>query len=122
MISHLGAMVSVVAGALLARRLRGENGTIGATCIGDGGTSTGAFHEGLNLAAVEKLPLIVVVANNQYAYSTPTTRHAGERRRAARADPDRSPPPPQGTRSRSSSPTSSNSSRAAVPWPAITSG
>lgn len=74
MISHLGAMVPVVAGTLLARRLRGESGTIGATCIGDGGTSTGAFHEGLNLAAVEKLPLLVVVANNQYAYSTPNTR------------------------------------------------
>ena len=74
MISHLGAMVPTVAGALLARRLKGQNGTIGATCIGDGGTSTGAFHEGLNLAAVEKLPLVVVVANNQYAYSTPNTR------------------------------------------------
>jgi pyruvate dehydrogenase E1 component alpha subunit/2-oxoisovalerate dehydrogenase E1 component alpha subunit len=74
MISHLGAMVPAVAGALLARRLRGECGTIGATCCGDGATSTGAFHEGLNLAAVEKLPLVVVVANNQYAYSTPNTR------------------------------------------------
>ena len=74
MISHLGAMLPVVAGALMARRFRGETGTVGATCIGDGGTSTGAFHEGLNLAAVEKLPLVVVVANNQYAYSTPTAR------------------------------------------------
>jgi pyruvate dehydrogenase E1 component alpha subunit/2-oxoisovalerate dehydrogenase E1 component alpha subunit len=74
MISHLGAMVPTVAGALLARRLKGQSGTIGATCLGDGGTSTGAFHEGLNLAAVEKLPLVVVVANNQYAYSTPNTR------------------------------------------------
>lgn len=71
MISHLGVMVSTVAGALLARRLRGETGIVGATCIGDGGTSTGSFHEGLNLAAVEKLPLVVVVANNQYSYSTP---------------------------------------------------
>lgn len=74
MISHLGAMVPLVAGGLLARRLRGENGVVGATCIGDGGTSTGAFHEGLNAAAVEKLPLVVVIANNQYAYSTPTSR------------------------------------------------
>lgn len=74
MISHLGAMIPAVAGGLLARRLKGESGVVGATCIGDGGTSTGAFHEGLNAAAVEKLPLVVVVANNQYAYSTPNTR------------------------------------------------
>jgi len=74
MISHLGAMIPAVAGALLARRLKGESGIVGATCIGDGGTSTGAFHEGLNAAAVEKLPLILVVANNQYAYSTPNSR------------------------------------------------
>ena len=37
-------------------------------------TSTGAFHEGINVAAVEKLPLVIVVANNQYAYSTPNDR------------------------------------------------
>ena len=75
MISHLGTMVSVVAGALMARRLRGSlDGVVGATCIGDGGTSTGAFHEGMNMAAVERLPMVVVVANNQYAYSTPTRR------------------------------------------------
>ena len=75
MISHLGSMVSVVAGALLARRLRGRlDNTVGATCLGDGATSTGSFHEGINLAAVERLPLVVVVANNQYAYSTPTSR------------------------------------------------
>lgn len=75
MISHLGSLVSVVSGALFARRLAGtlQDG-VGATSIGDGGTSTGAFHEGLNMAAVEKLPLIVSVANNQYAYSTPNTR------------------------------------------------
>lgn len=74
MISHLGSMVSTVSGALVARRFRGETGIVGATCIGDGGTSTGSFHEGLNMAAVEKLPLVVVVANNQYAYSTSTER------------------------------------------------
>jgi pyruvate dehydrogenase E1 component alpha subunit/2-oxoisovalerate dehydrogenase E1 component alpha subunit len=74
MISHLGALVPVVAGGLYARRLRGETGVVGVTSIGDGGTSTGAFHEGINLAAVEHLPLVVVVANNQYAYSTPNNR------------------------------------------------
>lgn len=75
MISHLGSLVSVVSGMLMARRMRGQLGdAIGATSIGDGGTSTGAFHEGLNLAAVERLPLVISVANNQYAYSTPTDR------------------------------------------------
>ena len=57
MISHLGAAIPVVAGMLLAKRLKGElDGVVGATCVGDGCTSTGAFHEGLNTAAVEKLP------------------------------------------------------------------
>ena len=74
MISHLGAMIPVVAGGLMARRFRGETGGVGVTCLGDGGTSTGAFHEGVNVAAVEKLPLVLVVANNQYAYSTPNSR------------------------------------------------
>jgi len=74
MISHLGAMISVVNGALFARRMKGVSGTVGATCLGDGATSTGAFHEALNQAAVEKLPLILVLADNQYAYSTPTSR------------------------------------------------
>ena len=74
MISHLGVMVSTVAGGLIARRFKGEKDFVGATCIGDGGTSTGSFHEGLNMAAVEKLPLVIVAANNQYAYSTPTSR------------------------------------------------
>jgi TPP-dependent pyruvate/acetoin dehydrogenase alpha subunit len=74
MISHLGAMISVVNGTLLARRLKGISGTVGATCIGDGATSTGAVHEAINQAAVEKLPLVLIVANNQYAYSTPTNR------------------------------------------------
>ena len=71
MISHLGAMISVVNGALLAHRFKHITDTVGAACIGDGGTSTGAFHEAVNQAAVEKLPLVIVVANNQYAYSTP---------------------------------------------------
>ena len=74
MISHLGAMIPVVNGVLMAHRFKGITGTVGAACIGDGATSTGAFHEGLNQAAVEKLPLVLIVADNQYAYSTPTDR------------------------------------------------
>jgi pyruvate dehydrogenase E1 component alpha subunit/2-oxoisovalerate dehydrogenase E1 component alpha subunit len=75
MISHLGAQVPVVAGMLFAKRLQGTlTGRVGATCIGDGATSTGAFHEGLNLAAVERLPMVVIVGNNQFAYSTPNHR------------------------------------------------
>ncbi|QUE53308.1 thiamine pyrophosphate-dependent dehydrogenase E1 component subunit alpha [Luteolibacter ambystomatis] len=75
MISHLGAQVPLIAGMLFAKRLKGElAGVVGATCIGDGATSTGAFHEGVNLAAMEKLPMVVVVANNGFAYSTPNDR------------------------------------------------
>src|SRR3989442_6038285 len=74
MISNLGGMIWVVNGVLLARRFKGSTGAVGATCIGEGGTSTGSFHEALNQAAVEKLPLVLVIANNQYAYSTPTSR------------------------------------------------
>jgi pyruvate dehydrogenase E1 component alpha subunit/2-oxoisovalerate dehydrogenase E1 component alpha subunit len=73
MISHLGAMIAVVNGVLFARRMKNLTGFVGTTTIGDGGTSTGAFHEALNQAAVEKLPLVLIVANNLYAYSTPTT-------------------------------------------------
>ncbi len=75
MISNLGAQVPLIAGMLFAKRLQGTlTGRVGATCIGDGATSTGAFHEGLNLAAVERLPMVVVVGNNQFAYSTPNNR------------------------------------------------
>jgi acetoin:2,6-dichlorophenolindophenol oxidoreductase subunit alpha len=74
MLSHLGAMISVVNGMLMARRFKGVQGTVGATSLGDGGTSTGSFHEALNQAAVEHLPLVLIIANNQYAYSTPTSR------------------------------------------------
>lgn len=75
MISHLGSLLSVVAGALFARRLAGTlKDAIGATGIGDGGTSTGAFHEALNMVAIEKLPVVISIANNQYAYSTPNSR------------------------------------------------
>ena len=74
MISHLGAMISVVNGMLFARRFKGVRDTAGVASIGDGATSTGSFHEAINQAAVEKLPLVLIVANNQYAYSTPASR------------------------------------------------
>jgi len=85
MISHLGAMVSVVCGMLMARRFKGDLTAVGATCVGDGATSTGAFHEAVNLAAVERLPLVIAVANNQFAYSTPTERQFACRDLADRA-------------------------------------
>ena len=71
MISHLGAMIPATVGVLLARRLKGEQAVVGVASIGDGGMNTGAAHEGLNAAAVHGLPLVLVVANNGYAYSTP---------------------------------------------------
>ena len=74
MVSHLGAMISVVNGTLMARRFKGISGTVGAACVGEGATSTGSFHEALNQAAIERLPLVLIVANNQYAYSTPSSR------------------------------------------------
>lgn len=74
MISHLGSSISVVNGMLMAKRFRGESGYVGGAGAGDGATSTGSFHEGLNQAAVEKLPLVIGVADNQFAYSTPTDR------------------------------------------------
>ncbi len=74
MISHLGAMVSVVVGSLMAKRGRGEKNFIGLTTIGEGGMQTGATHEGMNIAAVEHVPLVVVATNNHYAYSTPNDR------------------------------------------------
>jgi len=74
MISHLGAMVSVTVGTLMAKRFKGEKNFVGLTCIGEGGMQTGSFHEGMNIAAVEQVPLVVVATNNHYAYSTPNDR------------------------------------------------
>jgi acetoin:2,6-dichlorophenolindophenol oxidoreductase subunit alpha len=74
MLSHLGSTIAVVNGILFARRLKGIRHTVGVASLGDGGSSTGAFHEALNQAAIEKLPLVLVIANNQYAYSTPCSR------------------------------------------------
>lgn len=79
MISHLGAMIPVAAGCGWARQLAGTDG-VALNFIGEGGTSTGDFHEGLNMAAVWNLPLVLVVENNRYAFSTPThLQYAAER-------------------------------------------
>lgn len=73
-ISHLGAMVGVVAGMMLAKRFRGEQNCVGLANIGDGCTSVGAAHEACNLIAVQKLPVVIVVSNNRFAYSTPNNQ------------------------------------------------
>jgi TPP-dependent pyruvate/acetoin dehydrogenase alpha subunit len=72
-ISPLGDMVPVMAGVTLSFKMRGED-RVGLVYVGDGATSTGAFHEGINFAAVQRCPLVVVVENNGYAYSTPTVK------------------------------------------------
>ncbi|HEX4601025.1 MAG TPA: thiamine pyrophosphate-dependent dehydrogenase E1 component subunit alpha [Gemmatimonadales bacterium] len=69
-ISHLGDMIPVMAGITLAFKLRGEP-RVGLVFIGDGATSTGTFHEGLNFAAVRQVPLVVIAEYNRWAYSTP---------------------------------------------------
>jgi 2-oxoisovalerate dehydrogenase E1 component len=72
MISHLGAMMPVADGLALAAQLKGTRQVV-ATFVGDGATSEGDFHEAANLAAVWNLPVIIVVENNHYGLSTPTT-------------------------------------------------
>jgi TPP-dependent pyruvate/acetoin dehydrogenase alpha subunit len=72
MISHLGAMLPVVVGGVMARRRRGLD-TVGVAYIGDGATSTGDFHEAVNFAAVFDVPVLFVIENNKYAYSTPNS-------------------------------------------------
>jgi TPP-dependent pyruvate/acetoin dehydrogenase alpha subunit len=72
-ISHLGDMIPVMTGVVLAARMQ-KSDAVALAYIGDGGMSTGAFHEGLNFAAVQKLPLVVVAEHNWYAYSTPTSK------------------------------------------------
>ena len=72
-ISHLGDMVTVMAGITFTFKARGE-ARVGLVYIGDGAMSTGAFHEGMNFAAVQRLPLVVICENNGFAYSTPTKK------------------------------------------------
>ncbi|WP_373059987.1 thiamine pyrophosphate-dependent dehydrogenase E1 component subunit alpha [Gemmatimonas sp.] len=74
-ISPLGDMVPVMTGVTMSFKMRGED-RVGLVYVGDGATSTGAFHEGINFAAVQKCPLVVIVENNGYAYSTPTHKQS----------------------------------------------
>ncbi|MGC1105923.1 MAG: thiamine pyrophosphate-dependent dehydrogenase E1 component subunit alpha [Candidatus Acidiferrales bacterium] len=72
-ISMLGDLVPVMTGVAIAGRYLGQN-IVAMTWVGDGATSTGAFHEGLNFAATQHAPLVLVVENNQWAYSTPVAK------------------------------------------------
>jgi len=84
MISHLGKMLSLVVGGTWAARHHGED-VFGLTVIGDGGSSTGEFHEALNLASVHRVPVLFLIENNHYAFSTPTTMQYHCRRLSDRA-------------------------------------
>src|SRR6202158_2486370 len=83
-ISMLGDLRPVMTGIAMAGRDLGQN-NLTMTWLGDAGTSTGVFHEGLNLAAVQKAPLVLIVENNQWAYSTPVERQAPLKNLADRA-------------------------------------
>jgi 2-oxoisovalerate dehydrogenase E1 component len=83
MISHLGKMPSLVVGSTWAARREGED-VFGLAVIGDGGSSTGEIHESLNVASVQRVPVIFLIQNNHYSFSTPTTyqyhcRHLSDR-------------------------------------------
>lgn len=82
-ISMLGEPVPVMAGIALAAKIRGEN-RVAVAYVGDGASSTGPFHEGLNLAAVRKLPLLIIAENNGWAYSTPFEKQMAIRTMAER--------------------------------------
>jgi TPP-dependent pyruvate/acetoin dehydrogenase alpha subunit len=83
-ISMLGDMIPVMAGIALAGRMQKRN-LVGMAFIGDGASSTGAFYEGMNFATVQRLPLVVILENNGYAYSTPTAKQSAVRSLADKA-------------------------------------
>lgn len=72
-ISMLGTTIPLCAGVALAAKQRGDD-RVALTYVGDGAINTGDFHEGLNFAAALHLPFILIVENNQFAYSTPVSR------------------------------------------------
>jgi pyruvate dehydrogenase E1 component alpha subunit len=71
MVSHLPAMLPVAVGCALAFRIREER-RVAVTWFGEGASSRGDTHEGMNFAGVRKLPVVFICDNNQWAYSTPT--------------------------------------------------
>jgi TPP-dependent pyruvate/acetoin dehydrogenase alpha subunit len=83
-ISMLGDLIPVMTGVAMAGRYLGQN-IVAMTWIGDGGSSTGAFHEGLGLAASQCAPFVLVIENNQWAYSTPVSRQVPVKNLADRA-------------------------------------
>lgn len=82
-ISILGPLIPIMAGVALAMKMQGRK-AVSLTYIGDGATSTGDFHEGMNLASVQRVPFICVIENNQYAYSTPVEKQANIKNLAER--------------------------------------
>src|ERR1700733_2831052 len=82
--SMLGDLIPIMTGVAMAGRYLGQK-IVAMTWIGDGGSSTGAFHEGLNFASVQKAPFVLIVENNQWAYSTPVERQSGLKNLADRA-------------------------------------
>jgi TPP-dependent pyruvate/acetoin dehydrogenase alpha subunit len=74
-ISHVGDVVPVLTGIALAFRMRGEP-RVGLTWVGDGSTKTAAFHEGINLAGVQRVPAVFIIQNNQVALGTRLGQHA----------------------------------------------
>src|ERR1043165_2224484 len=83
-ISPLGDMVPVMTGVTMTFKMRRED-RVGLVFVGDGATSTGAFHEGINFAAVQRCPLVVIVENNGYAYSTPLSKQTAAKQKVDKA-------------------------------------
>src|SRR5262249_47284727 len=83
-ISMLGDLIPVMTGVAVAGRYLGQK-NVTMSWIGDGGSSTGVFHEGLNFAATQKAPFVLVLENNLWAYSTPVKRQVPVENLADRA-------------------------------------
>ena len=83
-ISHLGDMIPVMAGVALSFKMR-KQPRVALAYLGDGAMSTGAFHEGINLAAFQRLPMVIICENNGWAYSTPSHRQTAVKQLADKA-------------------------------------